>query len=359
MMRDFEICCKRFPIVGQVVLNNLKDQCLVRSKETNRGINNFLENERFYWIRILKKYSGNFTGFEESWNHVIKNAPIAIIQQLALAVQDFFQTKSKLKINKVSPFLIAVAKGKLELCEYVLFTKNQLIDDINTAYECDCCTMVRSMKKLDVNNHIRQYHRSQMQFQTSMKLVKAYTPICIALIYGNLDAFKLILENIENKNLTNNQRETLLHLAARYGLLDFCKLIIKYVENKNVANYRGETPLHLAAMYGHLDVCKLIIENIEDKSPADNSEETPLHSAARKGHLDVCKLIIKYVENKNPADNSGVTPLHMAAAYCHLDVCKLIIEYVENKNPATNLGVTPLHLAYGHHSALIKIFKNV
>ena len=89
MMQDLEICCKRFPFVGKTILNNLEDQSLARITETNGGINNFLENERFYWIRILKKYSGNFKGFEESWNHVIENAPIAILQQLALAVQEY------------------------------------------------------------------------------------------------------------------------------------------------------------------------------------------------------------------------------------------------------------------------------
>ena len=84
-----EIICKRFPHVGKLVLNRLDDQSLARSKEIDRRMKNFLENERFYWIRILMKYKRNFEGFEESWNNVIENAPIAILQQLALAVQEF------------------------------------------------------------------------------------------------------------------------------------------------------------------------------------------------------------------------------------------------------------------------------
>ena len=88
-MEDFIICCKRFPFVSKIILNNLENQSLARSKEINRRLNKFLENERFYWIRILMKYKRNFEGFEKSWNHVIENAPIAILKQLALAVQEY------------------------------------------------------------------------------------------------------------------------------------------------------------------------------------------------------------------------------------------------------------------------------
>ena len=88
-MENLVICCRRFPSVGKTILNNLENQSLARSKEIDRRIKKFLENERFYWIRILMKYKRNFEGFEESWNNVIENAPIAILQQLALAVQEF------------------------------------------------------------------------------------------------------------------------------------------------------------------------------------------------------------------------------------------------------------------------------
>ena len=84
-----DVISKRFPLVNKMLLKNLDNQSLARSKEINGRLNKFLENERFYWIRILMKYKRNFEEFEESWNHVIENAPIAILQQLALAVQEY------------------------------------------------------------------------------------------------------------------------------------------------------------------------------------------------------------------------------------------------------------------------------
>ena len=85
-----DMLCKRFPLVKKKVLNNLDDQSLTRSKEVNRGIAESLEDERFYWIRIIKKYAGNFEGHEESWKEVIYKTPVDIIKQLAIAVKQFF-----------------------------------------------------------------------------------------------------------------------------------------------------------------------------------------------------------------------------------------------------------------------------
>ena len=47
---------KRFTVVGKKILKNLDDKSLARSKEASRGIAVFLENEKFYFISIIKEY---------------------------------------------------------------------------------------------------------------------------------------------------------------------------------------------------------------------------------------------------------------------------------------------------------------
>ena len=83
---SLDVICKRFPLVEKRILNNLDDQSLTRSKEANREIAEFLDNGKFFWIRIIKKYAGNFEGFEESWKEIIHRTPLDIVKQLALAV---------------------------------------------------------------------------------------------------------------------------------------------------------------------------------------------------------------------------------------------------------------------------------
>ena len=51
-----------------MILNNVDDRSLinfVNFKETSRDNDEMVKSERFYWIRIVKKYSGNFQEFYE------------------------------------------------------------------------------------------------------------------------------------------------------------------------------------------------------------------------------------------------------------------------------------------------------
>ena len=66
-----DIIFKRFPLVTQKVLKNLDNQSLTRVNEAKRGFAEILVNERFYWIRSIKKHVRNFEGVEDSWREVL------------------------------------------------------------------------------------------------------------------------------------------------------------------------------------------------------------------------------------------------------------------------------------------------
>ena len=82
-----DVIQRRFPNLAVNILNSLDDQSLLKYKESDRDNCEFISQERFYWIRILKKYSGNFKGFEESWNQVINKTSIDVVKQLAIGIQ--------------------------------------------------------------------------------------------------------------------------------------------------------------------------------------------------------------------------------------------------------------------------------
>ena len=72
-----ENCIRRFPVVGAMILNNLDNQTLVRSKEISREISEFIKNERFYWMRIIQKYN-------DDWRQIIKKTSIKDLKHLAI-----------------------------------------------------------------------------------------------------------------------------------------------------------------------------------------------------------------------------------------------------------------------------------
>ena len=148
---------------------------------------------------------------------------------------------------------------------------------------------------------------------------------------------------------TDEFGNTFLHFAALQDNPEFHKLafysVLNGLKNKNPTNIEGLTPLHIIAQKGNLEICQFIIESVEDKSPKDCRGRTPLHFAAIEGHLSVCKLIMKNMPDKNPSCEDGQTPLHLAAVKGHLDVCQLLLLNTKNKHPKDKLGWTPLHFA--------------
>ena len=113
-----EIFSKRFPFVTKNILCNLDDQSLARSKEASKNFAKFLENERFYWIRIIKEFNGKFGNHKKSSNLDINKSPIEDLKQYGMAIQEFFTFYTLTK--KVASVWTTEEKEIMELCEYII-----------------------------------------------------------------------------------------------------------------------------------------------------------------------------------------------------------------------------------------------
>ena len=56
-------------------------------------MNKCVNNEKFYWIQIIKKYSKKFEGNEESWKEVIFKASLVFSSNF-LSTYQYVQIKS-------------------------------------------------------------------------------------------------------------------------------------------------------------------------------------------------------------------------------------------------------------------------
>ena len=116
-----EKLCQAFPCIGKMIFMTLDDQSLVRIIEASRKLAEFLESQRFYWIRCIKIYDGHFAGFEISWKQVIKKTSVTVIKELTVAVKKFFASHL---FYGLDPLHIASENGNLQLCQNVIMKTN-------------------------------------------------------------------------------------------------------------------------------------------------------------------------------------------------------------------------------------------
>ena len=208
--QNLDIICKRFPRVSQRILKNLDDQSLERSNEVSQGIAQVLNNERFFWIRMIKTYVYKFQVDEQSWNEVITKTPVKIIKQFALAVKKYFKHHS---FHKTSPLQIVAEYGNGQLCQHVLRkTKNK-----NPQLNCEIVRDIHHIKDSVV-----------WKFSTTKN----------------------------EKESAISSKNTLFHVAAMNGLVEICRFLLDIIDDGNLKCNNGFTPLFLLLQMAILKCAK-------------------------------------------------------------------------------------------------------
>ena len=225
-----DVIQKRFPTLAVNILNNLDDKSLLKYKESNKENCEFLVQERFYWIRILKNYNIYFETNKESWKKAISKTPCGIVKKLATVVITFIKKDSyyfytphfSMKKEQLTPLLIAVYDGDLTFFQKI----NEKTSEPNQAKS-------------------------------------GISPIHFAAYRGNLTLCKLLLNEQEKKNSHGRNGATALHYAAMSGNLEVYQLLYDAAVVKNPKlRYCGTTPIDLAVIqrYSNLSLITKMIK---------------------------------------------------------------------------------------------------
>ena len=141
-----------------------------------------------------------------------------------------------------------------------------------------------------------------------------------------------------------------LHRAAFNGQPDVVRFLLASPgEDKEATDLDGDTALHLAAFGGHGRTVSVLLTAGVSKEARDKSGSTPLHRAASEGKGVVVDVLLKAGADKQALNAAGRTPLHVAAGEGrnqtgHQEVIKLLlaagadIEYKDNTTGFTPLG---------------------
>ena len=142
------------------------------------------------------------------------------------------------------------------------------------------------------------------------------TPLHLALINGNSDIAKLLIEKGADVNIPDNKEQISLHLALFNKDLDLVKLLVRYKADVNARNKDKLTPLHVALHHSPHGECRFIdvlLANGGDPNARDGSGHSPLHFASQKGDIEIAKSLLEGGAKVNLKDWKRQTPLHVAS----------------------------------------------
>lgn len=182
---------------------------------------------------------------------------------------------------------------------------------------------------------------------------KRTPPLLTAVRRGHVDVVKLLLNKGADPNISNNNKQTAVHIAVQTANKDMLQ-ILKDKCNFNICDKLGDSPVSDAISIGDRDIIDIIFQwpNINLKFE-NKLGFYPIHLAARKGDLHAVQQILqKCPEAANTQKVDGYTALHLAACMDHSDIAKTLLDKGARSFTQTESeGQTPLHIAalYGSY----------
>uniref|UniRef100_T1IYM8 Poly [ADP-ribose] polymerase n=1 Tax=Strigamia maritima TaxID=126957 RepID=T1IYM8_STRMM len=154
-------------------------------------------------------------------------------------------------------------------------------------------------------------------------------------------------------NRTNKQSLTPLHVACLSGHSDVVRILLKYgadVDRPTNATKGKLTPLMFSCQKGYLEILKILIQNGAKVETRDKFKRTALTHAIINGHAHIASHLLRLGSDPNNTDSSGNTLIHYAAAYGWWFCLKLLLESGAKPNVSNDWMLTPLGVAFlkGH-----------
>ena len=239
----------RFPHLGTQIFEKLDHSSLVKCREIGTWWKKFVDNDKTFWIKQIQEH---ISMPNPSVTKTLQKENYDYLQELADASKESFDSALRGCKNKKKP-------NTFELL-YSLLLKSRLIA-CHDSY--------------DGNDN------------------------------KPLNLIKLIIDNVENKNpWLENVGVSALSQAARLGNMEAYKLISKELDEKNPIDIYGYTPLHYAVRYENYNICQFITKNSQNLESLDQMGYTPLQLAESGGFKEISELLKSCIEEQSFSSKS-------------------------------------------------------
>ncbi|KAL3873336.1 hypothetical protein ACJMK2_036468 [Sinanodonta woodiana] len=216
-----------------------------------------------------------------------------------------------------------------------------------------------------------------------------YTPMHMAVLAGNENFLKLLIERGADIHCLDENYHTLVHLATASGHPKILEILIQHeadlssADNYNaypihyaaqltsttpgisdpkagekilkrlldagvahdVVDSGGRQPLLWAACSGNIESCKVLIKAGADVNATDKDDLSALHCAASRGKASCIELLKKSGANVNMSDKNKCTPLFYAITLGNIDCTRVLLKAGADPNHVDMMGRSPAHCA--------------
>lgn len=153
------------------------------------------------------------------------------------------------------------------------------------------------------------------------------TPSHIAATAGYGSVLWLLLENGADMARVDNNRRTPLHWAIPEGHREIASLLLERAKNLvSVTDDQKQTALHIAALNGTLRIVQLLLRHGAKMDNCDRSGFTPLHQAVRMQHHEVVHFLVGNGADVNIPNRKMWTSLHSAAQANNISDISTIVQ---------------------------------
>ena len=114
----------RFPHIGKQVFKQLNNENLTKCREISKSWEEFIDNQKLPWIRLMKKYLS--VGLEkdqvflEDWQSFVKSYNVATLQEISITIQHFCKQDLDEEYQNLDPLSAATLSGNIEIVAKLL-----------------------------------------------------------------------------------------------------------------------------------------------------------------------------------------------------------------------------------------------
>ena len=274
------------------IFSQLSDKVLGECRRTNKAWKEFIDKQKFYYIRQLtntKSKQPKFFSINKQWNTIVdkfdESQSLPDLKNMNVFLKHFFKTKQP---EKHDPLEWTVSKNHIPWVKFLL----NFVQDLDQVTYVGGGVLGRPSPFIDRNPR---------------------TPLMTACHHGYADIVKVLFDNCQGKKFNVNKRiskgsgQTAFIEACDRGSLEVVKLFLEYAKKLKIdlnmtdgdGNFNRNALSH-AITCKEYKIVELLLQDpqIDVHSPHFTSFQfmTPFMAACEQGYYDVVQVVVKYVK---------------------------------------------------------------